>query len=358
MSAQHHIVFTGGGTLGPVTPLLAVAAEWKKRDPFVKFTWIGTPDGPERLLVESAKIPFIALKAPKFDRTRPWTWPFIPFQMLASCIASARLLADLQPTLLMSAGAYVSVPIAWTAVFMRIPSWIHQLDVTVGLANKLMAPFAKRISVTWEENVATFGAAKTLVVGAMIRPFLRLGDAQTARELFGLDATKPTVLVLGGGTGATRLNERLAIIGPELIRHANVIHLTGRGKMMTALETLGDGYVAREFVGEGMADLYALADVVVTRAGMGTIAEVVALGKPTILLPLEGQQESNAQALESRGAADVLHHVTPQTLLQSILRYLDNPEKRDALTTKIRTVFPTNADERIVHEALRLLNGE
>src|SRR3989338_873514 len=104
-----------------------------------------------------------------------------------------------------------------------------------------------------------------------------------------------------------------------------------------------------------MADIFALADVVVCRAGMGTLAEIVALGKPAIILPLEGQQEANAKALEDCGAAEVLKHVTPQTLLQSILRLVESPERRAALTTKVRTVFPTNGDERIVHEALRIL---
>lgn len=355
MTTEKHIVLTGGGTLGPVTPLLAVAAEWRKRDPRVRFTWIGTPDGPERLVVETAKIPFIALAAPKLDRTRPWTWAFAPIRLLVSTVRAGKLLAQLEPTMIMTAGAYVSVPVAFAAAFMRIPSWVHQLDIVVGLANKLMAPFAKRVSVTWEENVAHFGASKTLVVGAMIRPFLRFGDAQTARELFGLSAEKPTVFVLGGGTGSVRMNERFAVIGPELIRHANVVHITGRGKMLSGLETIGDAYVTREFIGEGIADVFALADVVVCRAGMGTLAEVVALGKPTIILPLEGQQEANAKAMEARGAVEVLKHVTPQTLLQSILRLVESPERRAALTAKIHTVFPTNGDERIVHEAERIL---
>jgi len=354
----HHIVFTGGGTLGPVTPLLAVAAEWRKRDPQVKFTWIGTPDGPERAVVESAKIPFIALAAPKFDRTRPWTWILSPFQLVVSTIRAGRILSDLGPTMIMTAGAYVSVPVAFAAALMRAPIWVHQFDVVVGLANKIMAPFAKRISVTWEENAASFGAKKTLVVGAMIRPFLRLGDAQMARELFGLDAKKPTVLVIGGGTGSARMNERFSIIGAELSRYANVIHITGKGKMLSALESIGDDYVVREFIGEGMADILALADVVVSRAGMGMIAEIVGLGKAAILLPLEGQQEANAKAMEDRGGAEVLKHVTPQTLLQLILRLIESLERRDALAAKARTVFPTNGDERIVHEALRILGEE
>lgn len=355
MTRTKHILLTGGGTAGPVTPLLAVATEWRKRDPQVKMTWIGTPNGPEKVLVEAAKIPFIAFSAPKFDRDRWWMWPVVPFALLVSCVRAFRMLVALEPSLIMSAGAYVSVPFAWAGKILGIPVWIHQLDMISGLANKLMAPIAKRISVTWEENVAQYGVKKTIVVGGMIRPFLRFGDAKTAQELFGLRKDLPTVLVTGGGTGASRLNELLATIGPDLVRHANVIHITGRGKMLSGLENIGNGYVTREFLGEGMADVFAVADIVVCRAGMGTITELVALGKPAILLPLPGQQEANAKALEDRGAAEVMHHLTPQTLLQTILRYVEHSEKRNALTTKIRAVFPTNGDERIVHEAERIL---
>jgi UDP-N-acetylglucosamine--N-acetylmuramyl-(pentapeptide) pyrophosphoryl-undecaprenol N-acetylglucosamine transferase len=355
MANEKHILLTGGGTLGPVTPLLAVAAEWRKRDPRVRFTWVGTPNGPEKILVEAAKIPFVSFSAPKFDRARWWTWPAVPFALVWSCVRAFRILTELEPSLMMSAGAFVSVPFAWMGKLFGVPTWIHQLDSIPGLANKLMAPVAKRISVTWEENVAQYGAKKTIVVGGMIRSFLRFGDAVTARELFGLRKDMPTVLVIGGGTGATRMNEMFATIGPDLVRRANVIHVTGRGKMLASLESIGDGYVAREFVGEGMADILAVADLVVCRAGMGTIMELVALGKPAILLPLPGHQEVNAKALEDRGAVEVLRHITPQTLFQAILRYVEHKERRDALTTKIRAVFPTNGDERIVHEAERIL---
>jgi UDP-N-acetylglucosamine--N-acetylmuramyl-(pentapeptide) pyrophosphoryl-undecaprenol N-acetylglucosamine transferase len=352
-----HILLTGGGTLGPVTPLLAIASEWRKRDPHVTFTWIGTPHGPEKMLVEQAKIPFVACAVPKYDRSRWWMLPWVPFMLALSCIRAFVLLRRLEPQMIFSAGAYVSVPFVWVGKLMRIPVWIHQLDVMPGLASTLMAPFAQCVSVTWEEQKTAFGGKKTLVVGGMIRSFLRYGDATTAKELFGLTKEKPTVFVLGGGTGASRLNEAMSIIGPELVRHVNVIHLTGKGKMLSALETCGDGYIAREFFGDGIADVYAAADVVVCRAGMGTITELVALGKRAILLPLPGHQEANAKALEDRGAAEVLWRMTPQTLLQSILRAADRSEKRDRMMANIRSVFPTNGDERIVHDAMKMLEA-
>ncbi|MCR4311948.1 MAG: UDP-N-acetylglucosamine--N-acetylmuramyl-(pentapeptide) pyrophosphoryl-undecaprenol N-acetylglucosamine transferase [Candidatus Uhrbacteria bacterium] len=352
---RRHIMLSGGGTLGPVTPLLAVAAEWRRREPDVIFSWIGTPQGPERALVEAAKIPFYAMSSPKFDRTRVWSIPFVPFRMIRSCLVSLKFLRDLEPNMVMSAGAYVSVPLAWMAWLLRIPVWIHQLDVEPGMANKLMAPIAKRVSITWEASMSAFSAEKTLVVGCMARKMLRLGDRQTALEMFGFDANKPTVLVMGGSSGAQQINEVMSVIGRDLAMRANVLHITGKGKMSSALEGLGKHYVAQEFLGETMADAYALADVVVARAGMGTIAELALLAKPTLLIPLPGHQELNAKTLEERKAADVLWFVTPQTCKQAIGRLLDRPEHREELAKNVRSIFPLNADERIVHAAIELL---
>ena len=350
---------TGGGTLGPVTPLLAVVTEWRKRSPEVKMSWVGTPSGPERVLVEGAKIDFYPLTAPKFDRTRLWKLPFVPFLFLYSCFRAWHLLTQLEPELVMSAGAYVSVPVAWVAWLMRIPVWIIQLDVVPSLANKLMAPVATKVSVTWPESAAAFPAAKTEVVGGMARKFVKVGDPAMARERYGFPSDKPTVLVMGGGTGAARINELMSILGPELVATANVLHLTGKGKMLSGLSELGSNYVAVEFLNEGMADAYAVADVVVARAGMGTIAELAALGKPTILVPIPNvYQEANAKALEDRGAAVVLHHLTPQTLKQAIERVLHDERKQDELGRNIHAIFSLNADERIVHGCLALLDGQ
>jgi UDP-N-acetylglucosamine--N-acetylmuramyl-(pentapeptide) pyrophosphoryl-undecaprenol N-acetylglucosamine transferase len=353
---SHHVLFTGGGTLGPVTPLLAVAAEWRKRDPEVKISWVGTRSGPEKVLIESAKIDFHPLVAPKFDRTRVWKLPAAPVLLFWSCLQAFQLLGRVRPDLVVSAGAYVSVPVVWIARLKGIPVWVHQLDVVPGLANKLMAKAATKISVTWTESLAAFPAHKTEVVGAMARKFVKVGEQQMARERYGFSADRPTVLVMGGGTGAAKINEMMSILAPELLPKANVLHLTGKGKMLAALAEVGANYVAVEFLNEGMADAYAVADVVIARAGMGTIAELAALGKPTILIPIpESHQEANAQALADRNAAEVVAYLTPQTLMQALSHLLDHPERRDELSHNIRGIFALNADERIVHGCLALL---
>ncbi|MFZ2681906.1 MAG: glycosyltransferase [Patescibacteria group bacterium] len=355
----HHVLMTGGGTLGPVTPLLAVVTEWRKRDPDVKVSWIGTQTGPERVLVEGAKINFESIVAPKLDRTRWWTVPLVPLLLVISCFQAYRMLNKLQPDIVMSAGAYVSVPVAWMARVKGIPVWVHQLDVIPGLANRLMARVATKISVTWTESLSSFPANKTEVVGAMARKFVKAGDQQIARERYGFAADKPTVLVMGGGTGAASVNSLMLTIAPELVRTANVLHLTGRGKLLGALTELDANYVAVEFLHEGMADAYAVADVVVARAGMGTIAELAALGKPTILLPiLDSHQEANARAVVERQAAELVGFLTPQTLLQAIVKLLQDKPRQLELSHNIRGIFALNADERIVHGCVALLTPE
>lgn len=348
-------LMTGGGTLGSVTPLLAVAVELRKRDANVALSWVGTPGGPERLVVESQRIPFYKMAAPKLDRYRKWTWPLLPFRFAFSFLNSLRLLYVIKPDMVFSAGGYVSVPVAWAAFVMRIPVWVHQLDVLPGLANKLMAPVAKKVSVTFEETARDFPAKKTVVVGSMVRKSLRQGEKATALKRYGFDEAKPTILVIGGGTGAASVNEMFAIIADELTAHANVLHLVGRGKMLSSLEGKKN-YAALEFLNEGMADAYAAADVVVSRAGLGTISELAALGKPSVVIPIhDAFQEANAKLLEDKQAAHVLWYVTPQILAQAILHLLENTEQRDTYAKNIRALFALNADERIVHDALALL---
>lgn len=351
-----HILFTGGGTLGPVTPLLAIGETWRRREPNVRMSWIGTPNGPERVLVEGAKIDFYTLSAPKLDRHRWWKLLLLPAHLSWSLVRSFQLLRQLKPEMVFTAGAYVSAPVVIAAKFLRIPVWVHQLDVVPGVANRLMAPLATKVSVTWPESVKLLRTPQALVVGAMARKGLTIGTPEIATDRYGFYSAKPTLLVTGGGTGAASLNEAMTVAAAELAQKMNVLHVTGKGKMLAALQDVAPTYMAVEFLADGMADAYAAADIVLTRAGMGTIAELAALGKAAILVPLPGtSQVTNAAALVTREAAEVVTMLTPQTLIQAVEHLLVNPARREALAHHIRSIFPLNGDERIVHEASTLL---
>ncbi len=352
MNNSPHILLTGGGTLGPVTPLLGIIDAWKVVDHNAKFSWIGTPSGPERAIIERLRIPFFELNAPKFDRSRPWTWPLIPFQMIGSLVKAWNYLEELSPDLVFSAGGYVSVPLVWTAAIKKIPTWIHQLDVEPLLANKLMAPLATRISVTWEQSLKDWPLSKAVLVGGLVRESIRRGSREWFAREKGLDLAKPTLLVIGGGTGAQSINEAMEVIADELLREMNVIHLTGRGKMSEVLQKKGKGYQVFELLDADLPHAYAAADLVVARAGMGTIIELVALGKPMILLPIPGSaQIANANALSTLGAAQVLISPTPQMLNQAIRHLMRDVPARQKLSMLARKAFQTNAASQIVREA-------
>lgn len=356
MNHEHkHILMTGGGTLGPVTPLIALAEVWREQDSSVVFSWIGTPNGPENEIIEKQHITFYELSAPKLDRYKKWQWIFVFPQFIVSCIKAFALLKNISPHMVFTAGGYVSVPVVIMAWFLRIPCWVHQLDVTPGIANRIMAPFAKRVTVTWEESKDVFSDRKTSVVGGLVRPDVLHGNAKAFQKQYYLDPELPTVGVLGGGTGATAINDMLQAIVPDLAKRMNIVHLAGKGKLDEELQDIQGRYTPREFFTD-MADLYAVADVIVARAGMGTILEIAALRKPTILIPIpNSHQEANAKVLEDKGAARVIHHLNPQVLKQEIDRLIDSKEVRDELVYNLRSLLPMHAAGLIIEEANAML---
>ncbi|MBT4856836.1 UDP-N-acetylglucosamine--N-acetylmuramyl-(pentapeptide) pyrophosphoryl-undecaprenol N-acetylglucosamine transferase [Candidatus Uhrbacteria bacterium] len=368
MKESLHILFSGGGTLGPVTPLLAVAEVWRemlgKEDlsskvEDVEFSWVGTKRGPERALIEAARIPFYTLHAPKLDRHRWWRWPAIPFLLLWSMWRSWRILRALEPDVVMSAGGYVSVPLVIVARVMGMKVWIHQLDRVPGIANRVMAPFANRISVTLDESLESFSEKKRLDVGGVVRPQIWQGDIAKARERFNLPKKddRLTVLLFGGGTGADSLNKMISVVGSDLSRKVDIIHLTGKGKMREEYEKISDRYVALEFLGAGMADAFALADIVIGRAGMGTIMELAALKKPSIIIPLHNtDQLGNAQLLAERDAAKVLQQINPQIFKQEVESFVADDEMRRAYSRRMGMLFSPRGAEKIVVELMRLLS--
>ena len=350
------ILMTGGGTLGPVTPLLALADALLALEPTVEISWIGTTHGPERALVESYHFPFFTLRATKLSRHEPWKWLSIPFLLIYSFIFSCFYLRRLRPDLVFTAGGYVSVPVVLAAWLFRIPIWVHQLDLIVGLANKIMAPFSNRVSVTWEQTAESFSFKKTTIVGGVVREALFLGNKDKALETYGLKADKPILLVIGGGTGAISLNEAMEVIAGDILPIAQVIHLTGQGKLTDTLANMGGGYVALEFLGEGMADVYAASDLVVARAGMGTITELSALGKPSILVPIQNtDQLNNAGLVQERGGAEVIWQMNPQILWQSISKLLKDEQRRQTLSRQMRRLFNSRGAQGVARAALELI---
>lgn len=320
------ILFTGGGTLGPVAPLLAVAEELADGN---KLFWIGTARGPEAALVAKAGIPFRAIAAAKFRRYFSLWTLLDPLLFLIGLLEAIGVLITLMPDVIVGAGGYVSVPVVIAGKLLGIPSLIHQQDVLPGLANKIMAPFARAVTVAVPESAAAFDVRKTTVVGNPVRRAIEdvaLHHDERRHDAlrhFGFLGSKPIVLVTGGGSGASALNAAVDAMLDELLAVADVLHLTGLGKRGSH----GIGYVSREVATDEMPLAYAAADVVVCRAGMSTISELLVLGIPSVVTPMpHTHQEANAEFLVQHGNAVVVGQDEPdfpRRLLHAIRHTLD-----------------------------------
>lgn len=334
----HKIMFCGGGTLGPVTPLLAIIEEWRRKDSSARFVFVGTPHGPERELMAREHIEFHCLPMAKFPRYPSLEWLTLPFRLVAALYAAWRILKKEKPALIVSAGGYTSVPLIIIGWFQKIPSLVHQQDIRPLLSNKIIAPFASVITVAWNKSLSGFSKGKLL--GNPVRLSFLQTSREEALKHFGLNENKPTILFLGGGTGSLWLNKCVSEIIDELLARANVIHLTGKGKMVEK-KSVGDYHVF-ELLTDEMPLAFAAADLVVCRAGMATITELAATKKAAIIVPLPNSpQEDNAAVLD--GAVVVLKQAetAPADLLKEIFRLLDNPSVRVELGENLSKLLKT-----------------
>lgn len=357
MHERIRMVFAGGGTVGPVTPLLAVLDACAKQFVGVEAHWVGTHTGPERELIAKRGLPFTALRAAKIDRFVSLRNVVAPFVFVASCVQAWRVLRSVKPQVVVAAGAFVAVPVVIMARLMRIPTLIHQLDVRPGLANKLMAPFADAITVTFERSLADFPAHKTSWTGAPVREEI----LHPKTNSLPLKAGKPVILVFGGGTGAQAINELVASSVEELTAAAQVVHITGKGRDGVSAggqNVAREDYHRYEFLVAEMGEALHKADLVVTRAGLGTMLELAALHKAAVVIPMPAShQEDNAHLLTDAVAAVVLdqNRISPQEFASIIKKLLASPESRQDLGKQIATLYRGDAAKLIVEKIALLV---
>lgn len=339
------ILFCGGGTLGPVTPLLAVLRQIRKQLPHATFAWAGTPNGPEAGLVEAEGVPFHAIPPVKFPRYFSAEWLKIPFRYIEARKMTREIIARERPDLIVSAGGYTGVPVIHIAAKEGIPCAIHQLDYEPGLANRAVAGLCSSVTTTFRYQSPPFGnSADSIQIETPSRfSSVTMPSANEAKKFFGIDTSRPVLFVLGGGTGAQAINEALADVLDELLNHADVIHSTGIGKSITHVERAG--YHSFELMNEEQVRYaYAASDIVVSRAGLGTLSELAALQKAAIVIPLpDSHQEANARAVEKgivwlhqtkTGLAEALRQVT--------LDLLRDESRRKSLGFELHRLLPTD----------------
>ncbi len=327
---------TGGGTAGHVTPNLALVPSLREQN--YEIHYIGSYNGIEKGLIEGAGIHYDGISSGKLRRYFDWKNLTDPFRVLKGYSQSHRLLKEYQPDIVFSKGGFVSVPVVWAARRLRIPVIIHESDMTPGLANKLCYSSADIICCNFPETLRYLPEGKAVHTGCPIRSELLEGSAAAGRELTGLSADRPVLMIIGGSTGAAAINSAVRAALPQILEQFQVVHLCGKGNLDDSLNGTC-GYVQYEYVDEPLKDLFAMADVVISRAGANSICELLALRKPALLIPLglaasRGDQILNAQSYQEKGYSMVLseEELSTQRLLDDLDSLYQNREKfRDAM---------------------------
>ena len=325
-----HIVLTGGGTAGHVTPNIALMGRLKEQG--YQISYIGSYNGIEKTLIEELGIPYYGISSGKLRRYFDLKNFTDPFRVLKGFSEARKLLKQLKPDVIFSKGGFVTVPVVIAAGRLKIPAIIHESDMTPGLANKLCIPSAVKVCCNFPETKAHLPEGKAVVTGTPIRPELLQGDADKGRAFTGFTSEKPVIMIIGGSLGAQAVNDAIRRILPELLKDFQVVHLCGKGKQDDSKNDL-KGYVQYEYIESELADLFAMADIVISRAGANAICELQALKKPNLLIPLSanasrGDQILNARSFEKQGFSMVLEEetITDEVLLKAVHDLYDHRE--------------------------------
>ena len=316
------IVLTGGGTAGHVTPNLALIPRLLEDGWDIHY--IGAADSPEQALISQVPgVTFYAVSVGKLRRYFDLKNFSDPFRVIRGIAQSSRIMRALKPGVVFSKGGFVSVPVVYGAKLNGIPVVIHESDMTPGLANKLCAPFASVECCTFPEAVK-FTRGKGVHTGTPIRPDVLSGDRNSALRRFGFNSHRPVLMIVGGSSGAQAINTVIWQTLPRLTENFQVLHLCGKGNLNASFSG-AENYAQYEYLNEEMADAYACADIVVSRAGSNALCELLACRKPALLIPYpksasRGDQLLNAESFRARGFSHVLmqEDMTPDSLVKAI----------------------------------------
>jgi UDP-N-acetylglucosamine--N-acetylmuramyl-(pentapeptide) pyrophosphoryl-undecaprenol N-acetylglucosamine transferase len=335
------ILLSGGGTMGSVSPLIALYLELRKYDPKLSCLFVGGKTGPEKVAVESYGIPFHTISSGRFRRYLTWQNILDPLNVAAGFFQSFWLLLRQRPDVVVIAGSFVGVPVAWAAWILRVPIIIHQQDIIAGLANKLMANFARKITLSFEISKKDFSSKKTVLTGNPVKAELYQCYAD-AGTLFGLDPEMPTVLIMGGGTGAQNINTLVEQSIKRLTQFCQILHISGKGKK---IDVTHDHYHQFEFLTKEMTDALCASDLVVARAGISTLSELVVVAKPAIIIPIaDSHQEANAHYFQNHNAVVKLDErgLTPDGFASMIEEVLYDKERCASLSKNISGIMQHN----------------
>jgi len=361
------VMITGGGTGGHTSPAVAVFQELQRRDPRLTAQWVGRGGAIEEGVAKAHAIPFRPLPVSGWPRKRGPRQAWVLLKMAAAYVQARGYIARFQPQVVFGVGGYVSVPLMLAAQHAGIPTALHEQNRRMGMANRLAAKKASKVFLSFHDTQGDFPPGTAQVVGNPVRQdFLAPPSKEGARDAFELDRRVPVVLVSGGSQGARTLNEAvagmLAAFEPEELQ---VIWLAGKGGARMAHEAAHASPLTVRSYGflEDMAGACAAADLVVSRAGASSTAEIAVMGKPSILVPYplatDHHQHRNAEALEEAGAAVILEDAacTAESLGQTVRELVEDPARLRAMGAAAQSVALPGAAETIANELVELVVG-
>lgn len=330
------IVLTGGGSAGHVTPNIALLPSLK--DAGFEVTYMGSYDGIEKRLISDFNLPYVGISTGKFRRYLDVKNFTDPFRVVKGFSEAKKFLKDYRPDVIFSKGGFVSVPVVHAGASLGIPCIIHESDMTPGLANKICIPVAKKVCCNFPETLQQLPSEKAVLTGSPIRSELAQGNKLAGLNMCGFSANKPVIMVIGGSQGAANVNKAVRDALPRLLTDFQIVHLCGKDKVDNLLLNTA-GYKQFEYVKAELKDLFAMADLVISRAGANAICELLALKKPNILIPLpatssRGDQLLNAKSFESQGFSIVINEddLTTELLVDKVHElYFSRQTFRDAM---------------------------
>lgn len=327
------IVLTGGGTAGHVTPNIALMPALKEAG--YEITYIGSKKGMEKGLIEATGTKYYGISSGKLRRYFDWKNFSDPFRVMNGFFEAKRILRKIKPDVIFSKGGFVSVPVVLAAKALHIPAVIHESDMTPGLANRIALRGATTVCCNFPETVEKIQGNRAIWTGTPIRQELFSGDANRGLSFCGFDSAndKPVLLIIGGSQGSVFINNAVRGSLDELLKDFRIIHLCGKGNLDESLKHR-EGYAQYEFISKELPDLFAAADIIISRAGANAIFELLALKKPNILIPLglnasRGDQILNARSFEKQGFSQVLEEesVTAALLTDTVRKvYADRDQ--------------------------------
>ena len=343
------IVMTGGGTAGHVTPNLALVPYLKQEG--YDIYYIGSYTGIEKSMVEKAGITYYGISSGKLRRYHDWKNFTDPFRVIKGFSEANQLLKHLKPDVVFSKGGFVSVPVVMAAGRQHIPAIIHESDMTPGLANKLAIPFATKVCCNFPETMNYLPDGKAVHTGSPIRQELFSGNKEAGLSFCGFNNEKPVMLIMGGSIGSRFINNAVWDSLDTLLEKFQIVHLVGKGNINKDL--VGKtGYQQYEFISEQLNDIFAMTDLMISRAGANSISEILALKIPNILIPLSakasrGDQILNAESYEKQGFSTVLQEeeLTADLLISSVN---DVYSRRDEIKEKMASSKLLDANKVIL----------